>query len=126
MTVVKTFRSEIHRKDFWRIVKRYDDHDLDIVKSGDKQYDVEEHHGKIAGWCGSLNGDGYDSIEEAEREVTKRTLVQAVNACDGYEVHREQWMEFEELLKEKRIASLGSPRGPGGDWRRAEPLEVEE
>lgn len=36
--------------DKFRIVKNYDDDELDIVKCDDKQWSGEEWFGKIAGW----------------------------------------------------------------------------
>ena len=42
-----------------------------------------------------------------------------ITKCDGAEVQRAAWEIVEELV-EAGLVSLGSARGPGADWKRAE------
>ena len=51
--------------------------------------------------------------------------LEAISSCDGAEVPRAAWPIVEKLVA-RGLVTLGSPRGPGGDWRRAELVEVED
>jgi len=46
-------------------------------------------------------------------------MLAAIAETDGAEIPREQW-PLAEVLVARGLITLGSPRGPGGDWRRAE------
>ncbi len=50
--------------------------------------------------------------------------LEVITNCDGAEVPREAWPVVEKLV-EIGLVSLGSARGPGADWRRAELVESE-
>ena len=50
-----------------------------------------------------------------------RELYEMIVECNGAEISREYWEVAEELVK-KELITLGSARGPDGNWRRAEPM----
>lgn len=61
-----------------------------------------------------------DKILENLADVTAAAneMLELVRECGGAEIHRDEWPVAEALASDGKIF-LGSPRGPGGDWRRA-------
>ena len=51
-------------------------------------------------------------------------MLSAVKAYQGIEVHRDDWPTAEALEAAGEI-TLGTARGPNGDWRRAYPIPAE-
>ena len=45
-------------------------------------------------------------------------MLREVRECNGAEIHRDEWPIAEALASHGKIF-LGSPRGPGGNWKRA-------
>jgi len=113
--VVKAYRSEIFGRIYWRIVR---------TPVGPYRFTLEENEDRV--WSSKKEPAFFNDIDMAKKEVEKRIIVQVASACDGMEVHRDQWDLIRELLSEKRIADIGSPRGPDQAWKRIEPLPSDE
>lgn len=73
----------------------------------------------------ALAAAGYDMAAARalfQRKQAKDALMKYIWACEGVEVHKDEWPIAEELEKDGLI-TLGPRRGPDREWRRAEPVE---
>jgi hypothetical protein len=71
----------------------------------------------------SCNREAIKNLVRAGRQKADDDLMKEIDSCAGAEVPREQWRSAERLVAAGKI-TLGPARGPGRDWRRAEPVEV--
>jgi hypothetical protein len=81
-----------------------------------------------AGFTAQRNGKPMADLLDREGDTmtkNQQALLDEVRACDGAEVYRARWPDAEALVKAGLI-TLGGARGPGGDWRRAEPADQED
>lgn len=61
---------------------------------------------------------------EQQDAHNKAVLLETTLMCEGAEVPRDWWHLADELVAEGKI-TLGRARGPGGDWKRALPVDDE-